>query len=118
MVESPLLADSSSDCSYQLSHSFGPLSRNEIGLSARALILCSSRGISPSLTLSSELGLELGVGVASKAVNVEARATFWDGEEPAFEGKQHTHRERERDGHKEYVPIEGVQQLYNDNNLF
>ena len=25
---------------------------------------------------------------------------------------------RERDGHKEYVPIEGVQQLYNDNNLF
>ena len=26
--------------------------------------------------------------------------------------------ERERDGHKEYVPIEGVQQLYNDNNLF
>ena len=35
------------------------------------------------------------INVASKAVNVEARATFCDGEEPAFEGKQDTHTERE-----------------------
>ena len=61
------------------------------------------------------------INVASKAVNVEARATFCDGEEPACEGKQDTHRERERererDGYKEYVSIQGVQQLHNDNNL-
>ena len=30
-----------------------------------------------------------------EAVNAEDHTTFCDGEEPAFEGKQDTHRERE-----------------------
>ena len=52
-----------------------------------------------------------------KVVNAEARATFCDGEEPACERKQDTHTHTHTDRHKEYVSIQGVQQLQNDNNL-
>ena len=49
MAESSILADSSSDWSFRVSPSFGPLSRNEIKLSFRVLISSSSREISVSL---------------------------------------------------------------------
>ena len=51
-----------------------------------------------------------------KAVNAEARATFCD-EEPAYRREQDTHRERERKRHKEYISIQEVQQLQNENKL-
>ena len=62
-AESPLLAGSSSDWSNRLSLPFGPLNRNEIGLSSRVLTSGSSRGISTLMTSLSELGLELRSGV-------------------------------------------------------
>ena len=63
-VESPLLVDSSSACSFRLGRSFGPLNRNEIGLSPRvpkSSASSSSRFVSGSLASSSVIGLELGI---------------------------------------------------------
>ena len=51
-----------------------------------------------------------------KAVNAEARATFCD-EEPTYRRESKIRTERERKRHKEYISIQEVQQLQNDNNL-
>ena len=54
--------------------------------------------------------------VVRKAVNAEARATLCNGEEPTCEREQDMRTERDRDRHQEYVSIQGVQKLQNDNN--
>ena len=54
-----------------------------------------------------------------KAVNVEARSTFCD-EELAYrrESKIRRERERQRERHKEYISIQEMRQLQNDNKTF
>ena len=78
-TESPLLADSSFGWPSRPNPSFGPLSRNEIGLYSRLPISSSSRGISASLASSLEFKMEwMGVENGDKYHEADSsKRTSW-----------------------------------------